>query len=176
MGIYVKLVAVVCFTFFMILAGQFHWKQQANEMAVYAESQNFNKINNVMQSDRKDTSSGALKYSELILDYEDQFVNVIVNYKEAVNEQLLKAENAYFQKIIPEPNEFRNFVVFQMNEFDSIYNSSEEEYLKIYEELVTTLVDNGYSESDTFLYLLLFEEISVDTQMKFVAQLISFQE
>lgn len=177
MRIYSKLLAIVCFTFLLILAGQIHWKQQARDIAVYAESLTVSKGERISLSEtnRVDLSLERLMISELLLDFEEQFVTLVVAYQDAVNEQFVQAEYDYYKEIDRKPENFRNFVIAQMNELDTLYSEIGSNFQDKYEELLEIIIDHGYSENDAILYYLLFEEIVADSQMNFVAKLLSLQ-
>lgn len=177
----IKIIALLCFTFFIIFIGHFYWKQQIREMAAhvsshssFVEDHNFIKPRRIIIENQ--ASEQREMFSQLVLAFEEQFVDVILNFKDAINELTKKAESDYYRLNINEPQNFRDFIAYNINEIDKIQVDTEKEYRELYDEFTNILLSNGFNQHDAIIYYILFEEITAQTQIGFISHLISLQE
>lgn len=160
-------------TLLIIYLGQHHWDQKLQQVATNSNLV-FEKY--PLNEDRQQlVENENVSISKLVIDYEEKFSEIIISYQQDVKQLLERAEIEYYNSSFEEQTHFRQFVSYYMKEVDAIYENAKLQYQLVYNDFSRDLNDYGYEYNDTFIYFIVFEEMTMETHTAFVTQLISLQ-
>lgn len=168
------IVTITLLLVIVISFGKLHWDEKvATQATVFAENRTV--VTSDMKANDSYVNTKLVNLRKLILDYEEQFGEVLMNYQDQLDQLILVAEQEYYTEVFMGNNDFRSFVLQYSNQAEAIREQVEIDYISVYHHFSQQLVSLGYLAEEADIYLILFEEIATDIQMSFITELISFQ-